>query len=46
MYIASASLLPLGLPESDSYWTAAPQDWTQKNAFAGARSSKDYPVNY
>lgn len=46
MYIASASLLPLGLPASDSYWTAAAQDWTQKKAFAGARFPKDYPVNY
>ena len=46
MYIASASLLPLGLPESDSYWTSAPQDWTQKKAFSGARFPKDYPVNY
>jgi hypothetical protein len=46
MYIASASLLPLGLPESDTYWTAAAQDWTQKKAFAGARFPKDYPVNY
>ncbi|RZT08608.1 Tat (twin-arginine translocation) pathway signal sequence [Duganella sp. CF402] len=46
MYIASASLLPLGLPASDSYWTAPAQDWTQKKAFAGARFPKDYPVNY
>lgn len=46
MYIASASLLPLGLPESDTYWTSPPQDWTQKKAFAGARFPKDYPVNY
>jgi hypothetical protein len=46
MYIASASLLPLGLPESDTYWTSAAQDWTQKKAFAGARFPKDYPVNY
>ena len=46
MYIASASLLPLGLPENDSYWTAPAQDWTQKKAFAGARFPKDYPVNY
>ncbi|NYE61780.1 hypothetical protein FHW58_002987 [Duganella sp. 1224] len=46
MYIASASLLPLGLPPSDSYWTAPAQDWTQKKAFAGARFPKDYPVNY
>jgi hypothetical protein len=46
MYIASASLLPLGLPENDSYWTAPAQDWTQKKAFAGAKFPKDYPVNY
>lgn len=46
MYIASASLLPLGLPPTDSYWTAPAQDWTQKKAFAGARFPKDYPVNY
>ncbi|MET0265119.1 MAG: DUF2264 domain-containing protein [Duganella sp.] len=46
MYIASASLLPLGLPATDSYWSAPAQDWTQKKAFAGARFPKDYPVNY
>jgi hypothetical protein len=46
MYIASASLLPLGLAPADSYWTAPAQDWTQKKAFAGARFPKDYPVNY
>jgi hypothetical protein len=46
MYIASASFLPLGLPENDSYWTAPAQDWTQKKAFASHRFPKDYPVNY
>ncbi|MBY0239589.1 MAG: DUF2264 domain-containing protein [Burkholderiaceae bacterium] len=46
MYIASAGLLALGLPESDPYWTAPAQDWTQKKAFAGHRFAKDYPVNY
>ena len=46
MYIAAASFLPLGLPESDSYWTAPAQDWTQKKAFAGRPFAKDYPVNY
>ncbi|CAN7657878.1 DUF2264 domain-containing protein [Pseudoduganella sp. LjRoot289] len=46
MYIASASLLPLGLPESDSYWTAPAQDWTQKKAFAGRKFPKDYHVSY
>jgi hypothetical protein len=46
MYITSASFLPLGLPATDSYWTAAAQDWTQKKAFAGARFPKDYHVDY
>jgi len=46
MYIASASLLPLGLAPTDSYWTAPAQDWTQKKAFAGAAFPKDYPVDY
>jgi hypothetical protein len=46
MYIASESFLPLGLPESDSYWTAPAQDWTQKKAFAGRKFPKDYHVSY
>ena len=46
MYIASESFLALGLPETDTYWTAPAQDWTQKKAFAGARFPKDYPVAY
>jgi len=36
----------LGLAETDSYWTAPAQDWTQKKAFSGNRFRKDYPVNY
>lgn len=46
MYIATASLLALGLPPGDSYWTAPAQDWTQKKAFAGRPFPKDYAVNY
>ncbi|MDL2353765.1 MAG: DUF2264 domain-containing protein [Pseudomonadota bacterium] len=46
MYIASASFLALGLPATDTYWTAPALDWTQKKAFAGARFPKDYPVTY
>lgn len=46
MYITSASFLPLGLPATDSYWTAPAHDWTQKRAFAGAKFSKDYHVDY
>lgn len=46
MYIASSSLLALGLPAGDSFWTAPGQDWTQKKAFGGRGFPKDYPVNY
>ena len=46
MYIGAASFLTLGLAETDSYWTAPAQDWTQKKAFSGNRFRKDYPVNY
>jgi hypothetical protein len=46
MYIASASMLSLGLPENDSYWTSPALDWTQKKAFSGAPFPKDYPVTY
>lgn len=46
MYIASSSLLALGLPAGDSFWTAPGQDWTQKKAFSGGSFPKDYPVNY
>jgi len=46
MYIASASLLALGLPAGDSYWTSPAQDWTQKRAFAGRAFPKDYAVSY
>lgn len=46
MYIASTSLLALGLPADDAFWTAPAQDWTQKRAFSSQPFPKDYPVNY
>ncbi|HEY9107734.1 MAG TPA: DUF2264 domain-containing protein [Roseateles sp.] len=46
MYIGAAGLLALGLPATDSYWTAPAQDWTQKKAFSSNRFPKDYAVNY
>jgi hypothetical protein len=46
MYIAASSLLTLGLPASDVFWTAPAQDWTQKKAFSSRGFPKDYPVNY
>ncbi|PZU07984.1 DUF2264 domain-containing protein [Sphingomonas sp.] len=46
MYLASLSLLALGLPASDPYWTVPPQPWTSKRAFAGEHFAKDYYVEY
>jgi hypothetical protein len=46
MYLASLSLLALGLPSDDPYWTAEAQAWTSKRAFAGAKFAKDYYVEY
>lgn len=46
MYITSESFLPLGLPADDSFWTADPEDWTARKAFANVRFNKDYPVDY
>lgn len=46
MYIASESLIALGLPANDSYWTAAPQPWTMRLAYSGQAFPKDYYVDY
>jgi hypothetical protein len=46
MYIASESLIALGLPADHAYWTAPPQPWTMRRAFAGQDFRKDYAVDY
>jgi hypothetical protein len=46
MYIASESLIALGLPANDSYWTAPPQPWTMRLAYSGQDFPKDYYVDY
>jgi hypothetical protein len=46
MYIAAQSLLALGLPPGDRYWTAPSLPWTTRRAFAGDEFPKDYHVDY
>jgi hypothetical protein len=46
MYIASESLIALGLPATDPFWTAPPLPWTMRRAFAGEDFRKDYYVSY
>jgi hypothetical protein len=46
MYIAAESLIALGLPAGDSYWTSPALPWTSKKAFSGQEFPKDYYVEY
>jgi hypothetical protein len=46
MYLAAESLVALGLPADDGYWTGAGLAWTSKKAFAGETFPKDYYVDY
>ena len=46
MYLASFAFMPLGLPASHDFWTAAPTNWTQKKAWNGEVFPKDYAVDY
>lgn len=46
MYIAAESLIALGLPTNDSYWTSPALPWTAKKAFDGQEFPKDYYVQY
>ncbi len=46
MYIASESLVALGLPAHDSFWTAPSSPWTSRKAFSGEDFPKDYYVDY
>jgi hypothetical protein len=46
MYLTSLSLVALGLPASDSYWTEAALPWTTVKAFSGQEFPKDYYVDY
>jgi hypothetical protein len=35
LYLCAVGLLPLGLPASDPFWSAPPQDWTSRLAWSG-----------
>lgn len=46
LYMATLSFLPLGLPETNLFWTQAPVDWTAKKAWSGKPFQKDYHIDY
>lgn len=44
LYLCSVGLLPLGLPETDSFWVDAPADWTSKKAWSGVNIPTDHSI--
>jgi len=42
LYLCSAILLPLGLPESDPFWSGPDEDWTAKKIAAGLDLPADH----
>ncbi len=42
LYMTSLSLLPLGLPADDAFWSDADEPWTQMKAWGGQPFPKDH----
>ncbi|MFT4071629.1 MAG: DUF2264 domain-containing protein [Dysgonamonadaceae bacterium] len=42
LYMTALSFLPLGLDPQHEFWTAAPEEWTSRKAWAGQPFPKDY----
>lgn len=45
LYLCSAAWLPLGLPPSHAFWSAAAEPWTQKRVWAGADAPADHALS-
>ncbi|MDB5091144.1 MAG: hypothetical protein JWR09_5138 [Mucilaginibacter sp.] len=44
LYLCSAILLPLGLPESDPFWSAPDEEWTAKKVLNGVDLAADHAL--
>ena len=44
LYLASAGLLPLGLPPSDPFWAAPPARWTSQKIWSGEALPADHAL--
>lgn len=42
LYLCAAILLPLGLPESDPFWSTPDEDWTSKKEWKGISLAADH----
>ncbi len=45
LYLCAASLLPLGLPADDPFWSAPDQPWTQARIWAGENIPADHAMH-
>lgn len=45
LYLCSAAWLPLGLPASDAFWSAAAEPWTQQKVWSGTDIKTDHAIN-
>jgi hypothetical protein len=44
LYLCTAGLLPLGLPEDDQFWTEKAEDWTSRKAWRGVDIKNDHAL--
>ena len=44
VYLCAAGLLPLGLPATDEFWSAAPADWTARKVWRGQDVAADHAI--
>jgi len=44
LYLCTAALLPLGLPPTDTFWSAPYRDWTTKRAWGGEDVGADHAI--
>ena len=42
LYLCSVALLPLGLPDTDPFWSAPAQPWTSARAWSG----RHFPIDH
>lgn len=45
LYLCSAAWLPLGLPQSDPFWSQPPAQWTQQKIWSGENAKNDHAIN-
>jgi hypothetical protein len=44
LYLCAAILLPLGLSESDPFWSSSDEDWTSKKEWKGIDMTADHSL--